>query len=149
MYLACIIGYLFFRNNAYKNAPIINDLELPSNIKERLILLAVLGSLLVLFTHYSLMAFSTHLINWKRASIIQSSFFVRIPLCFIYCCFCLYATKDKSHQYGRFILFIVIGFVTLVDMNREFLIAFGLICMVRHLIFMEATLFQRVFGDLL
>ena len=47
-YLACIIGYLFFRNKAYTNAPIINDLELPSNIKERLILLMVLGSLLML-----------------------------------------------------------------------------------------------------
>ena len=96
-------------------------------------MLAVLGSLLMLIYPLFFNGFFYSSDKLERASIIQSSFFVRIPFyAALFICFCLYATKDKSHQYGRFILFIVIGFVTLVDMNREFLIAFGLICMVRH-----------------
>lgn len=132
-YLACIIGYLFFRNKAYKNAPIINDLELSAKVKEKLILLAIFGTLLMLISQlfFDGLFYSSDKI--ARSAVISSSFYIRIPFyAALFICFCLYATKDKSHQYGRFILFMVIGFVTLLDMNREFLIAYGIIFLIRH-----------------
>lgn len=130
--IGCMIGWCIFHKRAVRNSVLMVS-NLKTSVIQRLIFLAFVGisGMLIFFAYFG----SSYVLSDKilRSETINDTFFIRIPFyASISCAFILYSDKDCRYRKTRELIFYLILFVSLVEMNRELLLAVGLLFVFKH-----------------
>lgn len=130
--IGCLIGWCMFRRNALKNSILLVSF-LKTSVIQRLILLSLVGisGMVIFFIYFG----SNYLLSDKvlRSETINQTFFIRIPFyASILCAFVLFTDKECRYRKTKSLIFYLILIISLLEMNRELLLAVGLLYVFKH-----------------